>query len=465
MMAIETTRLHSSRFKNIKILFFANLLLGLCNGFYNVIAQPYIAGFVKNYEHPEFLFGTIMTLASLIQIIASVFGAPVSDKIGRKRVYLGGLILYIVAMVFFALDSDLVIIIFAIVLLSLGTGVADTAIQALSAESIEEKKQTSGFSFVSIASFSAGLVGPIIIERLSILNVSLKVYFYGLIGGFFLLFVYQLFNLHEPLIVVDWSPSKLVQIQQAFQAVVLSIKEIITNLLIFICLPFYLLYKKVTEKQNSVVFERQLTTFRTIFSDKTVKYALLFFLFDSFVWGISISIFYGSVVLVYGFTARHIAIIQLVFGISTIIFLIPLAKLGDKLAPNEILAMSEVAGFLFLAMNIIAFFSHSKYRFYAILIGWAGLGVNVAFWVPSILNILTNLDPNNRAAYYGTVSGIKSLGWLPTSFIAGLLIDRVNFLVPFIISVTLFPLDLFFALKFPVKKRKRQEEEGRNEEE
>ena len=454
-MSFEPTKLHSSRFKNVKTLFYANLLLGLCNGFLNVILQPYVATFVESYRHPEFLLGLIMTLANLIQILALVFGAPISDRIGRKRVYLGGLFLYIIAMVLFAIDHAFTVILLAIVSFSLGFGIADTSVQALAAESIDEDKQTSGFSYVNIAIYSTGLIGPIVIERLSHLNVNLQYYFYGLITGFSLLFLYQLFKLNEPLVVIDWSPSKLTQMQQALQAVLISITTILRNFAGFFLIPFYCLWKKFSKSNKRIEsIELQLSTYKTIFSNKVVRYALLFFMFDSFVWGISVSIFYGSVVLVYDFTERHIAIIQLVFGLTTIILLIPLAKLGDKLKSNQILAISELTGFVFLAMNIIAYFTQQQYRFYAILIGWAGLGASVAFWVPSILNILTNLDTRRRAAYYGTVSGLKSLGWLPTSFIAGLIIDKVNFLIPFVISIALFPIDLFFALRFPTNKQK-----------
>ncbi|MHA1304319.1 MAG: hypothetical protein ACTSPI_11530, partial [Candidatus Heimdallarchaeaceae archaeon] len=94
----------------------------------------------------------------------------------------------------------------------------------------------------------------------------------------------------------------------------------------------------------------------------------------------------------------------------------------------------------------------------AIWLAWFGLGGSVAFWVPGIMSILTGFDPTRRAEVYGTVSGIQSLGWLPTSLIAGFIIEQVSFLVPFLITLTLLPLDIFFAWRFPKKK----EEEEKN---
>ena len=86
------------------------------------------------------------------------------------------------------------------------------------------------------------------------------------------------------------------------------------------------------------------------------------------------------------------------------------------------------------------------------MIGWVGLGGSIAFWVPGILSILTDFDPKRRAEVYGMVSGIKSLGWLPTGIIAGFIIERtietMGLLVPFFISIVLFPFELYFTRCF-----------------
>jgi len=91
------------------------------------------------------------------------------------------------------------------------------------------------------------------------------------------------------------------------------------------------------------------------------------------------------------------------------------------------------------------------------LVGWAGFGASLPFWVPSILTILTDFDKSRRAEIYGTVAGIKSLGGMPTAVIAGIIIDRTilrfGLLIPFIISSTLLPLQIFLAYKFPVKEK------------
>ncbi|MCG3222666.1 MAG: MFS transporter, partial [Candidatus Heimdallarchaeota archaeon] len=97
-MAFKEAKLHPSRTINIRRMFFVFLINGLCNGFYNVILQPYLVDFIDS----ESLFGLVMTLASLAQILPMLLAAKVSDRIGRKRVYLAGTFLVIPAIILFA---------------------------------------------------------------------------------------------------------------------------------------------------------------------------------------------------------------------------------------------------------------------------------------------------------------------------------------------------------------------------
>jgi MFS family permease len=140
-----------------------------------------------------------------------------------------------------------------------------------------------------------------------------------------------------------------------------------------------------------------------------------------------------------------------------------LTKLSDKLKSNELLTMSILAGSLVFSCNIIAHFTLPQYRLYAILVGYAGLGASVAFWIPGVLTILTDFDKKRRAETYGMVSGIKSLGWMPTAVIAGIIIDktivRFGILIPFVISISLLPIEILLAIKFPVKEKEEKAEE------
>ncbi|MHA1551732.1 MAG: MFS transporter [Candidatus Heimdallarchaeaceae archaeon] len=463
-MAIRAMALHPSRFRNIRTIFFANLIWGLCSGFYNVILQPFLVDYIDS----EFMFGVIMTAANLAQLIPMILVSEVSDRVGRKRVYLAGLFLYIPAMVLFAISSivsialPLFLIISGLLLVNLGFGVSDPALVALTAESSDEDKKASSFSFIFIAIYASGLVGPIII-RIFANQIPIYYYFYGLIGGYTIMFLYQLFRLKESFVIEDFTTNFWKQFFQSMKALGQVIVQFFVSILHFLIMPFLLIFRYSSEKtERSQLLrsvKRDMHLVGDIFKTKGVKFAIGYFIFDSFLFGLSLNIYNGAVKYAYAYTESHIATMQLVMSLSTIIFFIPLTKISDKLQRKEMLMMSQLAGSLFFTTNIIAHFTLPEYRLYVILVGWAGLGASIAFWVPSTLSILTDFDKRRRAEVYGMVTGIKSLGWLPTGIIAGFIIektiDTMGLLVPFLISIILFPLLLYLTMKFPeAEKRK-----------
>ncbi|MBY9000894.1 MAG: MFS transporter, partial [Candidatus Heimdallarchaeota archaeon] len=414
--------------------------------------------------------------ANLAQILPMILVGKVSDKVGRKRVYLAGLLLYIPAMVLFAISSQVAIaaplfLIFAgLLLVNLGFGVSDPALVALTAESSDEDKRASSFSFVSIAVYASALVGPIII-RIFAVRIPIYYYFYGLIGGYSIMFITQLIKLKESFEIDDFTSNYWKQFLQSTKALGQVIAQFFVSILNFLTMPFLLINRKSRENTERGKFltnvEKDMSLFGDIFKTKGVKFAVGYFIFDSFLWGLSLNIYNGAVKYAYSYTESHIATMQLVLNLSTIIFFIPLTKISDRLKRREMLAMSQLAGSLFFTANIIAHFTLPSYRLYVILIGWVGMGASIAFWVPGILSILSDFDKKRRAEVYGMVSGIKSLGWLPTGIIAGFIIERtidtMGLLVPFILSVVLFPLELYLTMKFPEAKKDRGKENEKKE--
>ncbi len=473
--------LQPGRESNIKTVFFLSLIWGLCSGFYNVILQPFLVDFVDS----EFIFGVIITFSILAQLLPMILVGKISDRIGRKRVHMVGFFLYIPAMIIFALSGRismatpapplsgqismatlisgqismatlLFLVVSALLLVNIGFGTMDPALMALVAESSQEKKRASAFSILGLGVYASALIGPIVI-RLFAESVPMHYYFYGLIGGYTIYFLFQLFQLKESLSLSDFTTNFGKQFIQSSKAFVQIFVQFFISIAHFIAMPFLLFFRKSIEEKLTNQFlrnvEREMSLFGDIFKTKGVKYAIGYFIFDSFVYGLSLNIYNGAVKYVYAYTESHIATMQLVLSLSTIIFFIPLTKISDKFKRKEMLVMSQLAGSLFFTTNIIAHFTLPEYRLYVILIGYAGLGVSIAYWVPSILSILSDFDKKRRAEVYGMVTGIKSLGWLPTGIIAGFIIemtiDTMGLLVPFLISMVLFPITLFLSMKFP----------------
>ncbi|MCE7740833.1 MAG: MFS transporter [Candidatus Heimdallarchaeota archaeon] len=497
-MALHEIALHPSRKINIRVLVFANLINGLITGFYNVILQPFIVELIQlngNNINPEETLGTIMTLASLIMILPMIFAAKLSDKIGRKRVILGSFIFLPIAMLFlgiagllplkqpmsfFTLPDGLLIeitnyphfiknglsITYALAVaflglscFSLGIGFGDPATGALTAESAEKKKTASSFSLINMAFYATGLIGPLVI-RIFTNKIEIWVYFFILAALRLIMFIYQLFALKEPHVIKDYSSSIFKQFIQSLKAIYLLFVQMFKSIFLYLSVPVYFVLRRNKEKERGNYYrdvETNLNLLKEIFRNPGVPYAIGFFMLDALTWGLSISIFWGSLVTQYNFDEGNIAVLNLVFYLSTLIFFIPVTKISDKLRKPQLLLLSQLTGGLFFASNIIAYFTLPQYRLYIILIGWIGMGASVAFWMPGIMSILTNFDKKRRAEAYGLVQGLHNLGWLPTSFLAGIIISRVNFLAVFIISLVLLPFNLLMAWKFPIKEEQEEE--------
>jgi len=491
-MSIRTVTLHSSRKTNIRTLVIANLISGLIYGFYNVLLQPLIVQTIEatgRYANPEEVLGIVMTIGSVMYILPMVFAAKVSDKIGRKRVFLGGFLFFIIAMVLFGLTGNvstkypisslsvsaklpisvnflhglqtngfpvtyaLFLAILGLSIVSLGSGFSDPPVQALTAESSERKKRASSFSIINLAFYATGLVGPLVIRILTD-RIEIWVYFYILAILRAIMFIYQLVYLNEPLVIKDFVPNVYQQFIQSVKAIGAMFKQLFVSIFLYLAIPYYLITKRRNKDDRGKVYseiETNMRLFGQIFRNPGVPYAIGFFILDALTWGLSISIFWGSLVIEYNFNEGHISTLQLVFNLSTLIFFIPVTKYSDRLKKTEMLVLSLVTGFLFFSMNIIAFFALPQYRLYIIMIGWLGMGASVAFWVPGIQSILTDFDRKRRAEVYGMVSGLHQLGWFPTAIIAGYIISRFGFVTVFIISTILFPFNLWMAWKFPTR--------------
>ena len=497
-MTIHEVTLHPSRSINIRILVIVNLFVGLINGFYNVILQPFIVDLIESYDknlNPEETLGVIMTIASIIQILPMIFAAKISDKIGRKRVIIGSFTFFIIAMLLMGLAGivpynqpislfslspgfsisfidfphylqngvpvtyALAIAVLGLACISTGIGFGDPALAALTAESAEKKKTASSFSLINMAAYGTGLIGPLLIRVLTN-KIEIWVYFFILAGLRLILVIYQLFTLKEPHVIRDFSPSIFKQLIQSLRAIYQMFFQLFKSILLYLSIPLYFILRKKKTQKHGYYFrdvETNLILLKEIFRNPGIPYAIGFFMLDALTWGLSLSIFWGSLVTQYNFNEGNIAILQLVFNLSTLVFFIPVIRISDKLKKTHLLLLSELSGALFFTTNIIAFFTLPQYRLYVILIGWIGLGASVAFWMPGIMTILTDFNKTRRAESYGLVQGLHQVGFIPTSILAGFIISRISFLAVFIISLILFPFNLLAAWKFPIKEEKSSE--------
>ena len=173
--------------RNLRALFFCNLLYGIGAGMFNVVYQP----FVLDLTNSILITGIIVTIGGIVQFLPLPFIGRLSDRIGRKKVILCGISFYIIGLLFLILSNSnfLAFLVIGIVLYSLGVAMHTFNINIFVSENSDKSKGLLyGFMFFSF--FGGTIFGS----------------FFVLIGGafdtrfFFQFFIYLL--IIEALIII-----------------------------------------------------------------------------------------------------------------------------------------------------------------------------------------------------------------------------------------------------------------------
>jgi MFS family permease len=185
---------------------------------------------------------------------------------------------------------------------------------------------------------------------------------------------------------------------------------------------------------------------------KSLRSILIFFTLDIFVYSISLSIYSGGLHAYYHLSIDDIAFITLWFNIGNAIFQIPAGRITDKIGNKKTLILSQIFGFGFFFMNILAvifwvnFFKHVLIL--TLSIGYLSFALSVCTFIPAEQVILTNLGENQKAESYGIVSFFRGIGLIPTGFLGGLMVESVHYIAPFIFSTIGLAIEFLFLFKF-----------------
>ena len=189
-----------------------------------------------------------------------------------------------------------------------------------------------------------------------------------------------------------------------------------------------------------------------ILTTKTSRSILIFFTLDIFVYSISLSIYTGGLYKYYNLTKADIAFIYLWFNIGNALFQIPAGRITDKIGNKTTLILSQFFGFGFFFMNILTVIlwmnQIRQTIFITLSIGFILFALSVCTFIPAEQIIMTNLGEEQKAESYGIISFFRGIGLIPTGIIAGLIVENVHYIAPFIFSAIGIVVELLFLLKF-----------------
>jgi MFS family permease len=232
--------------------------------------------------------------------------------------------------------------------------------------------------------------------------------------------------------------------------------EIFILILIFECVIYGILLSNKTQfledKSSIETREKKENQWKKILRTKTLRSILIFFTLDIFVYGISLSIYNAGLKSYYNLTIENIAILSMGMNITNMLFQIPAGRITDKIGSRKTLILSQFFGMGFFIMNILAVNLWSTLTITPLLVillfGHISFAFSVVTFIPSEQMILTNLDTQRKGESYGIITFARGLGYIPTGYLGGLIVENLGYMTLFIISFIGVILEVFFLLRF-----------------
>jgi len=179
---------------------------------------------------------------------------------------------------------------------------------------------------------------------------------------------------------------------------------------------------------------------------------LIFLTLDLFIYNIGLSIYSGGLRDFYQISREQLALITIVFNTSNMIFQIPGGHITDKIGKKSSLLLSQFFGLSFFTINILVFYIWARgftvFLLPALIFSHIPLAMSVCTFIPSEQMALTDLDETRKAESYGIVGMVRGLGFIPTGYIGGFLMQNVHYIAPLFISFIGIFVEIWYLSKY-----------------
>ncbi|MFX0083233.1 MAG: MFS transporter [Candidatus Hodarchaeota archaeon] len=391
---------------NLQALFFINLIGGLGAGIFNVVYQP----FILDLTNSILITGILVTIGFAVQFLPMHFVGKLSDRFGRKKLMLSAIPLYVLGLLFLILSNSntLTFLIIGIVLFFFG-GVLEASSSWILVSENSNKSKGLMYGFILFSFFGGTIIGSTFV----------------LFGGAFNTQFFFLINIG------------------------LLITKGLINL-IFLSEKFR--FTNDPESKLIEPFDSEQGIWFKIIKNPKSKAVLIFLTLDLFIYNISLSIYRGGLKDFYQISREELALITIVFNTSNMIFQIPGGHMADKFGKKKSLILSQFFGLSFFTINILAYFiwnsGFTAFLLPALIVSHIPFAMSVCTFIPSEQMTLTDLDETRKAESYGIVGMIRGIGFIPTGYIGGFLVQNVHYLAPLVISSIGIFFEIWYLSKY-----------------
>jgi MFS family permease len=394
--------IEKKRRRNLQTFTIGNFAFGFADACIMIIIIP----LYMELTGSEFITGLLITLFTIMQFLPAPISGKLSDKFGRKTMKLIGHPLHIIGftLLIFSYENTIFLLILSIIFRGLSASSEPINYQMIVAESTDESKNGKGFIF--------GLMAFL--------------YFFGnVIGSIF----------------VNLTNFELRQYIVVF--LVISSAVWLTNAIFLTETHYPEDNKKDVPKIN---------VWKGIFKNPKIKFAMIFLTMDIFIWGLTGSVYNAGLQKNFNLTVDDLAILNLGFSITMIIFQIPAGKLTDKIGIKKSLILSISFGLIIFPLNIIAWiiwiFGNTSVLIPLLIISQILWAATASTFIPSESLILTDLGETRKGQNFGCVHAVRGIGGIPTGIISGFLMEYVHFLAPIIITTIGVAIEIWYLSKY-----------------
>jgi MFS family permease len=392
--------------KNLRALFFINLIHGVGAGMFNVVYQP----FILDLTNSILITGILVTIGAVVQFLPMPLVGKLSDRFGRKKMMLSSIPFYVLGLFFLILSNSntLTFLIIGILLFFLGLVVNNLS----SLIFVSENSNTSMglmYGLILFSFFGGTIFG------------STFVLFGGAFDTRFFFLIYMGILIGEGII-------NLIFISEKFR------------------------FAKKPGVKSIEFFDSNQGILKKVIKNPKSKAVLIFLTLDLFIYNIALSIYSGGLRDFYQLTREELALITIVFNTSNMIFQIPGGHMADKIGKKKSLILSQFFGLSFFIINILAYFiwdsGFTAFLMPALIISHIPFAMSVCTFIPSEQMALTDLDETRKAESYGIVGMIRGIGFIPTGYIGGFLVQNVHYIAPLFISFIGIFFEIWYLSKY-----------------
>jgi len=155
-------------------LFWTVVTVRFVDGIGGTLLFPFFALYITEKFNVGMLeAGILLGMSSLFGLIGSMFGGALTDKFGRKRLILFGLVFSAVSTLAFGLVNDIKVLYPLVIVVGLLSSISHPAHEAMIADILPEKKRQEGFGILRVVANFSWIIGPAIGGFLANIN-----YFY-----------------------------------------------------------------------------------------------------------------------------------------------------------------------------------------------------------------------------------------------------------------------------------------------